>query len=67
MGAYAIENSEHPVDMSMLIESEEGKALKEAWGIPEKYQGIGNVILGYAAPGGTKEAPPRKEDYIRRV
>ena len=25
MGAYAIENSKHPVDMSMLIESQEGK------------------------------------------
>ncbi len=25
MGAYAIENREHPVDMSMLIESQEGK------------------------------------------
>ena len=26
MGAYAMEDPEHPVDMSMLIESEEGKA-----------------------------------------
>ena len=25
MGAYAIENSEHPVDMSMLLETQEGK------------------------------------------
>lgn len=25
MGAYAIENSEHPVDMSMLIDSQEGR------------------------------------------
>lgn len=49
------------------FESEEGKALKKARGIPDQYQGIGNVILGYAAPGGKKEAPARKEDYIRRV
>ena len=49
------------------FESEEGQALKKEWGIPDHYVGIGNVILGYGAPGGKKEAPARKDDYIRRV
>ena len=50
-----------------VFESEEGKALKAAWGIPEEYIGAGNVILGYGAPEGKREAVPRKEDYVRRV
>lgn len=49
------------------FESEEGKALKEAWGIPEQYQGIGNVILGYGTPEGKKDAPARKDNYVIRV
>lgn len=49
------------------FESEEGKALKKAWNIPEQYVGAGNVILGYGKPEGKKEAAPRKEDYVRRV
>lgn len=49
------------------FQSEEGKALKEAWGIPEQYEGAGNVILGYGKPEGKREAPPRKADYVRRV
>ena len=47
--------------------SEEGKALKAAWNIPETYEGAANIILGYGAPEGKREAAPRKEDYIRRV
>ena len=43
------------------------KALLRKWGIPERYVGIGNCILGYGAPGGKKEAAPRKEGYIVRV
>lgn len=31
MGAHIIENSEHPVDMSMLLETEEGKAFYEKY------------------------------------
>lgn len=49
------------------FESEEGQALKKEWGIPEDYQGMGNVILGYGREEGRNVAPPRKEDYIRRV
>lgn len=29
------------------FETEEGKALKEKWGVPAEYVGIGNCILGY--------------------
>lgn len=49
------------------FESEEGKALKAAWGIPEGYEGVGNVILGYGKPGGKRPAPPRKADYIKII
>ena len=49
------------------FESEEGKALKAEWGIPEKYQGAGNVILGYGKPEGTREAAPRKEGYVKKA
>lgn len=46
--------------------SEKGKALLKEWGIPERYEGIGHVVLGYP----DMEAPeplPRKEDYIHYV
>ena len=46
--------------------SEKGKALLKGWGIPETYEGIGHVVLGYP----DMEAPeplPRKEDYIHYV
>ena len=49
------------------FKSEEGKALKAAWGIPEGYEGVGNVILGYGKPGSKRPAPPRKADYIRII
>ena len=50
-----------------VFETAEGKALLRKWGIPERYVGIGNCILGYGTPGGKKEAAPRKENYIVRV
>lgn len=50
------------------FETEEGKALLRKWGLdPEKYRGVGNCILGYPAPGGTKTATPRKPDYVVHV
>lgn len=48
------------------FESEEGRRLKESWGIGEKYVGVGHCILGYA-DGEKTEAKPRKEDYIIRI
>lgn len=50
------------------FETEEGKALLRKWGLdPEKYRGVGNCILGYPAPGGSKPASPRKPDYVVHV
>ena len=46
--------------------SEKGKELLKQWEIPETYEGIGHVVLGYP----DMEAPkplPRKEDYIHFV
>ena len=50
-----------------VFESEDGKALKAKWNIPESYEGIGNVILGYGESEGKREPIPRKDDYIRKV
>ena len=48
------------------FESEEGKAILKKLGIEGEYEGIGNLILGYAAkPAGA--AAPRKENYVYRV
>lgn len=49
------------------FDTEEGKALKAAWGIPDEYIGVGNVILGYGKSEGKRPAAPRKADYVRRV
>ena len=46
--------------------SKKGKELLKEWGIPEYYEGVGHVALGYP----DMEAPeplPRKEDYIYYV
>ena len=46
--------------------SPKGKELLNESGIPERYEGVGHVVLGYA----DMEAPeplPRKEDYIHFV
>ena len=47
------------------FETEEGKALLRAWGLPETLVGIGNCILGYAEE--VPEARPRKEGRIFKV
>ena len=48
------------------FESEEGKEILKKLGIEGEYEGIGNLILGYAAnPAG--EAAPRKADYVYRI
>ena len=48
------------------FESEEGKEILKKLGIEGNYEGIGNLILGYAAkPAG--EAAPRKADYIYEI
>ena len=48
------------------FDSPEGKELLRDWGIDEKYRGIGNCILGYAAAP-YADPRPRKDDYILYV
>lgn len=49
------------------FDTQEGRSLKAAWGIPDSYIGVGNVILGYGKPEGKRAATPRKADYVRRI
>ena len=42
---------------------DEGKEILKELGIPEKYVGIGNCVLGYVK-GDYPEAAPRKENYV---
>lgn len=46
------------------FETEEGKQILAELGIPDEYVGIGNCILGYAAPDALKPQAPRKEDFV---
>ena len=48
------------------FESEEGKAILKELGIEGDYEGIGHLILGYAAKPAADPAP-RKADYIYRA
>lgn len=49
-----------------IFDSEAGKALLRAWGLPETLRGVGAIALGYAS--GPAPAPaPRKDGYIVRV
>lgn len=48
------------------FESEEGKAILKKLGIEGDYEGIGNLILGYAA-GPAGDPAPRKANYIYKV
>lgn len=45
------------------FESEEGREILKSLGIEGNYEGIGHLVLGYAAAP-LKEAAPRKEDYV---
>ena len=48
------------------FESEEGKAMLKGLGITGDYEGIGHLILGYAAKPAADPAP-RKADYVYRI
>ena len=48
------------------FESEEGKEILKSLGIEGNYEGIGHLVLGYAAAP-LKAAAPRKEDYAYYV
>ena len=45
------------------FEREEGKQILRELGLEDKYEGIGNCVLGYA-DGAPREAAPRKEGYV---
>ena len=45
------------------FESKEGKAILKKLGIEGDYEGIGNLILGYASKP-SANAAPRKENYV---
>ncbi len=45
------------------FEREEGKQILRELGIEDKYEGIGNCVLGYPA-GAPRPAAPRKDGYI---
>ena len=45
------------------FESKEGKAILKKLGIEGDYEGIGNLILGYASKPAANAAP-RKENYV---
>ena len=49
-----------------VFESEEGKQFLADYGIEGDYEGVGNVILGYADCE-TPKAPPRKENWVYRI
>ena len=48
------------------FESEDGKAILKELGIEGDYEGIGHLILGYAAEPAAEPAP-RKSDYVFRI
>ena len=50
-----------------VFATEEGKAMRRSWGIPDHFEGSGNCILGYRDEGGVKTASPRKENYIVKI
>ena len=49
-----------------VFDSEEGKARKAEWGVPEFYIGIGHCVLGYRS-GEYPEAKARKDGFVIRV
>ena len=49
-----------------VFASEEGKALKAEWGVPESYVGIGHCVLGYRS-GEDPKAKARKDGFVIRV
>ena len=48
------------------FESDEGKSILKSLGIEGDYEGIGHLVLGYAAAA-LAEPKPRKADYVYRV
>ncbi|MCL2493260.1 MAG: nitroreductase family protein [Clostridiales bacterium] len=49
-----------------IFASPEGKALLAKWGVPDKFEGIGALALGYI-DGEPPEPAPRREGYVLKV
>ncbi|MCR5395731.1 MAG: nitroreductase [Bacteroidales bacterium] len=49
------------------FETAEGKQILRDLGYTDEYEGIGNCIIGYAAPDALKPQSPRKNDYVRWI
>lgn len=49
-----------------MFDTEEGKELLRAWGLPDTLRGVASIALGYADCEHPK-APPRKENYIVKI
>ena len=49
-----------------VFDTAEGRELLRAWGIEDKYIGVGNCVLGYPDCS-HPAAAPRKEGYVIRV
>ena len=49
-----------------MFSSPEGKELMEKWGIPENFEGIGSLAIGYAE-GEPPSPAPRRDGYIIKV
>ena len=49
-----------------VFDSPEGKELKEQWGVPEAYVGVGHCVLGYRSAE-YPQAKARKEGIVIRV
>jgi hypothetical protein len=47
-----------------MFESEEGKSILKELGLSGEYEGVGNCIVGYAAPDAVKPQSPRKKDAV---
>lgn len=47
-----------------MFKTQKGREFLKKWGLDEKYEGIGNCILGYGAEGGIRPTPRRKKGYI---
>jgi nitroreductase len=47
-----------------MFESEEGKSILKELGLSGEYEGVGNCIVGYAAPDAVKPQSPRRKDAV---
>ena len=48
-----------------MFDSDAGKALLEAWGLPTTLRGVGNCILGYSDTEPVRK--PRKDGRIQKI